>query len=466
MEFIKELPVEKTDSKNLSKELSPKVESFFVKYRKKFIYLHMFMLVMLLILMVVPSVLGLPEDGETMFTSFTLFSGFLMWGLWFPLVFLSVIFFGRLWCGTLCPQGALAEMASKFSLGRNVPKWLQKPIVPILSFIIITIIGQVVGVRDYPLPAMAIFLGTTVIAVIVGLIYGKNRRVWCRHLCPVGPLLGVLSRLGTVAIETDVKKGKAHICPTFLNTREKSSSSDCIECFKCVGTEENGEKGFATLKMTLRRPGSEIENIKDKDPSIYEVLFLFLSTGLALGAFHWLVNPLYTDYQMFLGGLFINAGLENFISYSGPWYTMVNYPEHGEVFTMLDVVTMTTFMAVFMSLVAFMLYILTSISWTFTERKEGLNEHVAKAGYLYAPVALVSLVIGLGSMLFEFLADYGLGDFTVNILKMSIFFIGALWSMYLAWVIYEKPGLKKISILVPSLAGVSLVATLWGTAIF
>ena len=35
-----------------------------------------------------------PDSAEdtTIFTNFTIFANFLMWGVWFPLMFLSVIF--------------------------------------------------------------------------------------------------------------------------------------------------------------------------------------------------------------------------------------------------------------------------------------------------------------------------------------------------------------------------------------
>src|SRR3972149_2048406 len=193
-------------------------------------------------------------------SNFVLFSKFVVWGLWFPLVFISVIFLGRFWCGTLCPQGALTDYANKKSLNKPVPGLLMGGVVPVSSFIAVTIAGQVVGVRDYPLAALELFGITTLAAVLTGFIFARERRVWCRYLCPVGPLLSVFSRLGAISFENKNAKAKAYLCPTFINTQAKTATSNCIECFKCVEPDNP-----ASLRISLRRPGREVEGIRKRD---------------------------------------------------------------------------------------------------------------------------------------------------------------------------------------------------------
>src|SRR3972149_9537169 len=152
------------------------VEDFFVKNRERFIYLHMGMLIIFAALIFIPPFLPLPAEDATLLNNFTLLAKFLIWGLWFPLMLLSVVFFGRLWCGLLCPQGALSEYAGRRGFNKPIPRGVRWEGMPLISFIAVTILGQLVGVRDYPLAAFEVLGGTMVIAAIVGFLYASGWR--------------------------------------------------------------------------------------------------------------------------------------------------------------------------------------------------------------------------------------------------------------------------------------------------
>src|SRR3990170_2823324 len=160
---------------NRADGLIRKAERFFVANRKNLFYVHAAMVVVFLVLIVAPAFLPAPSESDGLSSNFVLFSKFMVWGLWFPLVFISVIFLGRFWCGTLCPQGALTEYANKKTLNKPVPRLLASGWVPVSSFIIVTIAGQVVGVRDYPLAALELFGITTLAAVLTGFIFARER---------------------------------------------------------------------------------------------------------------------------------------------------------------------------------------------------------------------------------------------------------------------------------------------------
>ena len=78
-----------------------------------------------LALVVLPVFLPLPPQGASILNNLTLFAQFLFWGIWWPFVILSVFLLGRVWCGVLCPEGALSELASKHGLGKAIPRWLR-----------------------------------------------------------------------------------------------------------------------------------------------------------------------------------------------------------------------------------------------------------------------------------------------------------------------------------------------------
>lgn len=451
---LKDLDLHK---RNFMKDATGIIEDFFVRNRGKFVYIHTGMFVFLALLLIVPALLPLPEEDATFLNNFTRFAGFLIWGLWFPLVLLSVIFFGRLWCGLLCPHGALSEYASKKGLNRPVPKWFRWGGVPIVSFILITTFGQIAGIREYPLAALEVLGGTLIIAVLVGFIYANGKRPFCRFLCPLGPLLGILSRLGAVSFERRGREKKGHPCPTFINTAKKVASSNCIECFKCVNPGVPG-----SLHLKIRRPGIEIEEIEKRKPDSWEVIYLFSATGLALGAFHWLVNPLYIQYKQALGGVLLNIGLGDWIGWSGPWWMMVNYPEAGDVFNLVDFISITSFLFLSMVGIAVTLFLLTFLSALLLRDRGSLRESITRLGYLYAPVALVSLVIGLGLILFQSLGAFGLSREAIQMIQGIFFASGGIWSLYLA--VRLQGGLNLA--IVPSMMGIGFLALAWYQALF
>ena len=59
------------------------------------------------LLIAVPAVLPMPPKSAHMWTNLTLFAQFVFWGIWWPFVLVSMVLVGRLWCGLLCPEGAL-----------------------------------------------------------------------------------------------------------------------------------------------------------------------------------------------------------------------------------------------------------------------------------------------------------------------------------------------------------------------
>ncbi len=85
------------------------------------------------------------------------------------------------------------------------------------------------------------------------------------------------------------------------------------------------------------------------------------------------------------------------------------------------------------------------------------------------PVAMVSLVIGLGSELFEALPLLGVPTTLIPSIKLGLFALGVLWSLVLGSRLLARQGLrgaKQSLALLPLFVGVGVIGLAWWPAIF
>jgi hypothetical protein len=449
-------------------------EKFITDHRNVLHWIHVGMFFGFMALMLVPLVLPTPDSQATFYNNFTAFANFIIWGLWFPLVFVSVIFTGRSWCGVLCPLGASSEWANRVGLKRPVPRWVRWQGTPIVSFVMITILAQTVGARDYATGIAEVFGMTFVCAVLLGLMYGdgRSKRAWCRHMCPIGLMLGVFSRIGAVQFTPKLPRpgGDAYaqkgVCPTMIDINRKEESRHCIECFRCVHPKARGG-----LKMIFRKPGEEVVNIREHNPNAAEIVFLFVATGLSLGGFLWLVLPQYQTLRQWVGTWFIDHGWY-WIGTSGPAWLMSVHPENHEMFNWLDFIMIVGFMLACALVLSVILTTLTAISSWISGRLGGNQtgrKRLVELAYAYMPVAMLSLVIGLGGKLFDALALSGLSPMTLAVIKAVLFGLSVLWSLQIGYKLLHKQGLagtRRVLALLPMLAGIAVIGVAWSPALF
>lgn len=430
------------------------------------------MLLVFLVVAGLPVMLPEPASGATALTDLRLALSYLLWGVWFPLVFLSVIPFGRVWCGALCPMGAATEAMNKIGLKRPIPAWIRWEGTPAISFILTTLYGQTLGVRDHPEAAAGIFGGTMLLAMLVGYLYGRDKRVWCRHVCPIGRVLGLYSRLGILQFASRLRLPGAHEysergpCPTMIDLSRKTESRHCIACFRCVQP-----KAANGMRVSLRAPGDEIENIRDHRANGAEAWFLFLDTGVALGGFLWLVLPWYQDARQSFGEWAIERGWD-WVVEVGPAWLMSVHPARAEAFMWLDFLCIVGFMVGCMLLLSAILAATTALAAGLAGRagaEGGFGRLFTELGYQYAPVALMSLVIGLGAELLAPLRETPLGETGIHVVRGGLFAFGAVWSVWLGYRLTRRMGLSPracLAPLVPGLLGSLVVGIGWWPAIF
>lgn len=430
------------------------------------------MLVVFVALIAVPAWLGAAPDSAGPLDHWSALADYLIWAVWFPLVFLSVVATGRSWCGLMCPMGAASEWANRLGPRWAIPRWLASPATPLVSFLIITIWGQTLGVRDHPEAAAILFGSVMAAAIALGFIFGRSKRAWCRHACPIGLLLGVYSRLGAVDFRPKVPAavGPAYSehgpCPTMIGLPVKNESRHCIECFRCVNPESRGG-----LTLALRAPGAEVANISHHHPNLAEVLFLFIGTGAALGGFLWLVLGSYQDLRRAIGEWAIERGWL-WVGEPGPIWLMANYPAEREVFRWLDLFLISGYMLGWVAAITALLSATTALAaWLAGLSGAGarFRQRFVALGYQYAPVAMVSLVIGLGGDLFNHLAFVGLTHHAIGLVKAAFFALGLAWSLYLGFQLLADQGVPRARrwlALLPGAIGSLAIGWAWSPALF
>ncbi len=449
-----------------------KLEKFIYRHKNKLALVHMAMFIFFLVVLFIPPFLPEPMHGASPLNNFTEFSLFIMWGVWFPLVFVSVIFSGRSWCGLLCPLGAASEWANKVGLQRTIPRWVRWEGTPIVSFIIVTILGQTVDVRDQASAMTEIFGLTLLFALFIGFVYGKKKRAWCRHMCPIGLLLGVFSRIGAVQFapkhrrpgnDTYTEHG---ICPTMIAVSQKQESRHCIECFRCVKPSSPGG-----LFVRFRKPGEEVIKIRKHNANSAEVWFLFLSTGVALGGFLWLIMPQFQTLQQTVGVWFINQGWY-WVGNPGPHWLMSVHPEQRQVYNWLNFFMIVGFMLAWMLLAVITLSACTALASWLTTRcgaQGTFKQRFIELAYQFTPVAMISIIISLGDLLFSAIHSWGVSNTLLGYSKGILLLAAVIWSVYLGYALLKEQGLAGIRrhlCALPGIVGSALVALAWWPAIF
>ncbi len=154
----------------------------------------------------------------------------------FLITLLMTPFYGRLYCGYVCPINTLTEATRPLAKKKKlpVPRFLKHPAVRILvlGLLVLTMALSTRGGR--PLPILPLL---TAFGVLLSLLY--DEALWHRYLCPYGTLLslpGKLTKKGyTVAPATCIGCTKCvQVCPSdAITMQDKKALIDHSECLVC-----------------------------------------------------------------------------------------------------------------------------------------------------------------------------------------------------------------------------------------
>ncbi len=142
------------------------------------------------------------------------FATAMSWIVWWPLLAVSYLLFGRVWCA-FCPMGALSGLVHrKIGLNISAPKILKKRwLGAVLLTIAILYQAWIEEVTRASLSAVVtglILWSFTAGAILCGLVF--ERWTWCRHLCPLGAWSGVFAMSSMVEVRADTNICLAKRC--------------------------------------------------------------------------------------------------------------------------------------------------------------------------------------------------------------------------------------------------------------
>ena len=422
-----------------------------------------------ILLVAVPAFLPLPERTAHIWTNLTLFAQFAFWGIWWPFVLLSMILVGRMWCGLLCPEGALSEAASSHGKGYAVPAWIKWKGWPFVAFAGTTIYGQMLSVYQYPKPALVILGGSTLGAVAVGYLYGRSKRVWCRYLCPVTGVFGLLSKLAPLHFSVDRavwhswhKSRGTRVsgvnCAPLVPIRNMRGGSMCHMCGRC--------SGFRGAVMLARRsPNHEIVQVAGSEPKPIEtILIIFGLLGLAAGAFHWSSSSLFVDVKQTIAEWLVNHGLVWLLQPMAPWWILTNYPEQNDVLSLLDGAVLVGYIAASTAIVGAAVSGCLAAAVLILGRWSMPRLHHLAQGLI--PVAACGVFLGLSSLTVTMLRGEGLALDFVGALRAFLLAGAGIWSLWLGWRIaglYAKAAAYRIVAMLPIGLGVGVGCAIWAT---
>lgn len=190
------------------------------------------------------------------------------WTLWWSLIIFSFIFAGRFWC-MMCPFAYLADLAQRFiSFNRTLPGWLQNMGFQIFAFIFLTWAFTAMAFSRSPIITSLVIVVILAAAVLFSVIY--QRRSFCRHLCPIGAVIGIYSMVAPIELRTGketvctshANKTCTGSCPMLENPNTMENNIYCNYCMECLSACPSGN-----LSLRLRAFGEDIYKAARKAPA-------------------------------------------------------------------------------------------------------------------------------------------------------------------------------------------------------
>lgn len=191
---------------------------------------------------------------------------------------------GRIYCSIICPLGIMQDVFShihgwqkgkknRFRFHKE-SKWVRYGVLGI--FVVLMLVGgnalamwlapystYARMIRVWWMPTTLSCVITVIMFIIIAIVAFWKGRWWCNHLCPVGTVLGTVSRYSLYHPTIDEDKCiSCGLCEKrckaeCIDAKNKSiDSSRCVDCFDCMDTCKQGAISFGRSSKTSNVSGS------------------------------------------------------------------------------------------------------------------------------------------------------------------------------------------------------------------
>jgi NosR/NirI family nitrous oxide reductase transcriptional regulator len=183
----------------------------------------------------------------------------------------TTLIWGRVFCSSLCPFGALQDIITRVvprRWQRTVPAFIHDralylKYVILALIIIMALVQSDISIFQYFEPFGTLFFYSTsiilwTILVLILLASAVVKRFYCRYACPLGAALGVLSLVSLRRIrrvpQCTVCKVCEHACPTGAIRTQQIDFKECVRCDVCESKliEQAGVCRHSVATLTTR----------------------------------------------------------------------------------------------------------------------------------------------------------------------------------------------------------------------
>jgi polyferredoxin len=185
----------------------------------------------------------------------------------------------------------MITLLDPYSIFGRFMTYFARPVILVINNFLAGILGKfdIYTLSNVPIKGFSLLAYSIPAAffVLVGLLSFTKGRLYCNMICPVGTLLGLISKLSLFRIKFDesacTRCGRCSMrckssCIDFLN--HDIDVSRCVDCFNCITTCQ--DKALSYGIVSLKKKAHETDENKRK-VVIGSLLFLFGLSRIATG---------------------------------------------------------------------------------------------------------------------------------------------------------------------------------------